>query len=126
MIAIISCAKSKVKRNGIEAKNLYSKSYLFRLSYSYIKKFYPYIPIYILSAKYGLIKEDTIVDYYERTLNDFSKRELMEFAKGIDLKEDYIFIGGKKYLEVLGKRPVKNIAGGLPIGKKIKYLRDRL
>jgi hypothetical protein len=126
MIAIISCSKQKVKRKGIKAKNLYSASPLFRLSYKYIKKYYPHLPIYILSAKYGLIKEDTIVDYYNKTFKDYSKKERIELSKQYKDLEDYVFIGGAIYKEILGKEPVRDIGGGLKIGQKLRFLKEEL
>lgn len=126
MIAIISCSKKKLKRNRIKARDLYSASALFRYSYQYIKKFYPDIPIYILSAKYGLVSEDTVIDYYDQTLKDYSKEELNNFRKKLDFVGDYIFIGGKIYKKAIGKEPILDIGGGLPIGKKMKYLREEL
>ena len=126
MIAIISCSKKKIKRNRVKAKDLYSASPLFRLSYLYIKKFYPDLPIYILSAKYGLIGENKIIDYYEKTFKDSSRSERVEMSKAYKDLDDFIFIGGKMYKEVLGKEPVKDIGGGLPIGKKIQFLKREL
>lgn len=126
MIAIISCSKKKLKRNRIKARDLYSASPLFRYSYQYIKKFYPDIPIYILSAKYGLIPEETIIDYYDQTLKDYSKEELSFFRKKLDFSGDYIFIGGKIYKKAIGKEPIRDIGGGLSIGKKMRYLKGEL
>lgn len=129
MIAIISCSARKIKRNNIKARDLYWASALFRYSYKHIKKYYPDVPIYILSSKYGLIPEDKIVNYYSVTLKEFNKEELSKFCKRIRsnsilIANEYIFIGGKKYKEVLGKEPLVNIGGGLPIGKKLSFLKE--
>ena len=64
-IALISCSKEK-KDYCCSAKELYSASSLFRLSYQYAKATCD--KIYILSSKYGLVEENQILQPYEKVL----------------------------------------------------------
>ena len=64
-IALISCSKAK-KNHCCAAKELYSASNLFSLSYQYAKATCD--KIYILSSKYGLVEEDQILQPYEKVL----------------------------------------------------------
>jgi cob(I)alamin adenosyltransferase len=126
MIAIIACTKSKLNAQNIEARLLYFKSNLFRLSYQVIKKYHPDLPIFILSAKYGLIPEDQMVSSYNVTLKEMNKEQKEEFKKRIPEVDDFIFIGGNEYKAVLPKAPFKEYGEGLPIGKKMQYLKSIL
>ena len=64
-IALISCSKAK-KNYCCAAKELYSASNLFNLSYQYAKATCD--KIYILSSKYGLVEENEILQPYEKVL----------------------------------------------------------
>ena len=67
-IFLISCVSKKAK-NKTEAKNLYI-SELFKKSYNYAKKIGGgKEKIFILSAKYGVIKDTDIIEPYNITLN---------------------------------------------------------
>ena len=126
MIAIISCAKSKYHGQDIEARQLYWKSNLFRLSYKVIKARHPGIPIYILSAKYGLIPELKHIGTYEQTIKTMTKAEKIAMRESLPLHDDYIFIGGSEYKSVLPYPPFLEYGKGLPIGKKMQYLKSLL
>lgn len=126
MIAIISCTKSKYQGKNNVARQVYWKSNLFRLSYAVIKKLHPDAEIHILSAKYGLIKETEIIDSYEKTVKDMSNAEKEAFKQTIDCPKEYIFIGGSEYKKVLSYPPTVEYGAGLPIGKKMAYLKKLL
>lgn len=66
-VELISCSKSK-RSYKCKASELYSPSKLFSLSYQYAKTFAD--KIYILSAKYGLVEENEIIEPYEKNLMD--------------------------------------------------------
>ena len=65
VVALISCSKEK-KNYTCPAKELYSASTLFSLSYKYAKKVAD--KIYILSALYGLVPEDRVILADSRSL----------------------------------------------------------
>ena len=81
MIGLISCVKSKANRR-CEAKDMYV-SPLFKYMYAYAKKRCK--EVYILSAKYGLLSENTPIAPYNITLNSMSERQKKEWAKNIML-----------------------------------------
>lgn len=126
MIAVIACVKSKYNATNQEARLIYWKSNLFKLSYLVIKKFHPDVSIFILSAKYGLIKETDIISSYEKTIKTMTKEEKEEMKNKIDQPQDYIFIGGKEYKSILKYLPSKEYGENLPIGKKMQYLKSLL
>lgn len=73
MIAFISCVKTKQNK----AQDMYISD-LFKKSLKYAKQHAD--KIYILSAKYGLLKLDEIIYPYEKTLNGLSEYEKKEWA----------------------------------------------
>ena len=85
-IALISCSKAK-KNEPCPAHELYSPSDLFSLSYQYAKQNAD--KIYILSAKYGLVAEDRILEPYDQTLNDMRRQQQLSWANSVlwDLKK---------------------------------------
>lgn len=106
-IALISCSKSK-QNHPCAAAKMYAPSELFSLSYEYAKRTAD--RIFILSGKYGLLKEDTLIEPYQVTLADFSNEQRLSWAQAIaraleeecDLLEDeFIILAGKNYYEHL-------------------------
>lgn len=131
-IVLISCVSQK-NNFPCKAKDLYI-SPLFIKSLKYAKQLNP-DKIYILSAKYGLLDSEKIVEPYNMTLKDFSKKEKLEWAQKvlIDLheqtslrKDEFIILAGSVYCENLLKH-IKNYTlpmGNLPIGKRLKWLTE--
>ena len=76
-VVLISCT-SKKKPYRCMAKELYDASDLFIASYSWAKR--KGCEAYILSAKYGLLKEDEIIEPYNETLLDKTPKEIAEWA----------------------------------------------
>lgn len=137
-VAFISCTKSKA--GGIRmAKDLYSPSSLFTKAYDYCLKNYDMI--YILSAKYHLLKPTDIVESYEQTLNNMSKSECQKWAREVlklinneiqfgTLKghtiEGFYFHAGEKYRKYLIKdlsliAPCSVPLEGMGIGVQMGY-----
>lgn len=78
-IALISCVKQKADKPQ-KARNLYISS-LFVKSLEYAEKI-NVDKIYVLSAKYGLVPIDKVIEPYEKTLNNMKKmRELNGLTK---------------------------------------------
>jgi hypothetical protein len=130
-IVLIACSKSK-KIKSSPAKNLYTST-LFKYSFQYASLLQP-DEIFILSAKYGLLELDRIIDPYEITLGEFSvdKRKhwanivIAELAKVADLRFDnFILLAGINYCQYLlpylenYSRPME----GLSIGRQLQYLK---
>lgn len=106
-IALISCT-SKKKQYKCTASELYSESPRFALSHKYAKKSCD--KVYILSAKYGLISEDEIIEPYNETLKDKSTEErkkwsskvLMDLQSKFSLESDeFLILAGTSYNKYL-------------------------
>ena len=120
MIGLISCVKSKANKR-CEAKDMYV-SPLFKYMYAYAKKRCK--EVYILSAKYGLLSENTPIAPYNVTLNSMSERQKKEWAKNIMLslskrydlnKETFLIMGGAELCQIF-KYPQHNTTF-----KRVKY-----
>lgn len=133
-IILISCASKKLDKPA-RTSDLYI-SPLFKKNLQYAKKLNP-DKIFILSAKYGLLELDKIINPYNITLNnmkidkrkDWAKKVLTQLDNKTDLSKDkFIFLAGKKYREYLiskmknYKIPMK----GLGIGKQLAFLKSKL
>lgn len=100
MIALVGCVKLKTNHRA-PAEQLYI-SPLFKKTIRFIKS-QKYDDWFILSAKYGLIEKDKIIDPYELTLNNFSKLNLKKWSEIIfeEIKEKKLnhlsFFCGSKY-----------------------------
>lgn len=128
--ALIACVKSKSNRPQ-NAIDMYI-SPLFILSRKYAEQ--KGLPIFILSAKYGLIDEERVIMPYEKTVNEMKKPELLEwgsrvraeFQKQFARDDTLLVLAGSKYLTFLEglDNPIINPLEGLPIGKRLQWLRQ--
>lgn len=135
MNVFISCVKSK-KTKPSKASELYISS-LFKYSFRYALSLTKRDKIFILSAKYGLVKPDDIIQPYELTLNNMNKRQRQEWAykvykqlvrEGVSFDEKAIFLCGKKYREFIIKKftnaeaPLKKLG----LGEQLKFYKETL
>ena len=133
-IILISCVKEKQKHEA-KAKALYISD-LFKKSYKYAQLLTP-DNIFILSAKYGLLDPEQIIEPYNETLNTKSSDEIREWSKKvitalkgkIDLDETVVIIlAGKKYYKYLlpyisnYKLPL----GTLSLGPRLSFLKKQI
>jgi cytoplasmic iron level regulating protein YaaA (DUF328/UPF0246 family) len=131
-IVLISCVSVKLSHKA-RAEDLYI-SPLFKYGLSYAKTLHP-DKIYILSAKYGLLELDEIIEPYNTTLNtmksneikEWSERVLIQLNKKVNLNSDQvIFLAGNNYRKYLIPHikdyiiPLKNLG----IGKQLKFLKE--
>ena len=139
-IALIGCT-SKKKNYKCQAKVLYSESTLFCNAYKYALKTCD--KVYILSAKYGLLKDSDEIEPYNITLNnqssnfkkEWSNKVFTQFEKEFNLSEGLnivCFAGNnyRKYLIPMLKQKYDKIEIELPlehlgIGKQLKFLKDK-
>ena len=128
MIRLISCVKSKANKR-CEAKDMYV-SPLFKYMYAYAKKRCK--EVYILSAKYGLLSENTPIAPYNVTLNSMSERQKKEWAKNIMLslskrydlnKETFLIMGGQNYVKYLNITNTIQPLKGLSMGNRLHWLK---
>ncbi len=124
---LISCVSMKASKPCI-AKELYI-SPLFKKAYQWATQYK--IPIYILSAKYGLIKDDQYISPYEKTLNNMSKDEIDLWGKSTAQSisriiggGDLLVLAGEKYLTFSKycENKIINPLKGLGIGKRLQWL----
>ena len=133
-VALIGCVKTKANRR-CKARDMYL-SPLFRLSYKYAKQ-RKVDNIYILSAKYGLISEDTIISPYNKTLLTMSDIECRNWGGQImtDIKHffnindtRFIVLAGDKYSRWLrNKLPyLEEPLRGLSMGQRLQFLKSKI
>ncbi|MEH7502925.1 DUF6884 domain-containing protein [Neobacillus drentensis] len=134
--ALISCTKLK-KEYPCTAKEMYLESQLFKKAVQYISK-QNYDDWFILSAKYGLLHKDTLIEPYDITLNNMNALQRKEwsnevFEQLIKLEaHKFDFYAGKKYREYL--IPLLENRGipcyipleGKGIGEQLKFYKDQL
>ncbi len=133
-IILISCVKTKLDHPA-KAENLYISD-LFVKNLAFAKKLKPDY-IFILSAKYGLLKLNDRIAPYEKTLNQMPVDERRVWAAGViselrkyaNLQQDeFIILAGDKYREFLlpymcnYKIPFE----GLSFGNQLKALKKVL
>lgn len=130
-IALISCSKMK-KPYPCPAHELYSASDLFSLSYQYAKKHAN--KVYILSAKYGLVSEDQILEPYDQTLNMMSRHQQLSWANIVlqDLRKEcnlvsdsFILLAGNTYCRDLVQHLPNHslLLKGLRMGERMALLK---
>jgi len=133
-IVLISCASKKLKFKA-KAEDIYISS-LFKKSLQYAKKLQP-DKVYILSAKFGLLELNEIIEPYNQTLNSmpideiikWSERVLIQLSDVSDLQKDnFTFLAGNNYRKFIipsitnYQIPMK----GLKIGKQLQWLTNSL
>lgn len=133
-IALIACSKSKVDYET-KAEDMYVGN-LFRLSLAYAKAL-QMDKLYILSAKYGLLNIDTVIEPYDECLWNKNKSEREVWSEKVieqlkletDISNDHFYIfAGTPYRESL----LNSLANatipleGLMQGQQLQYLKKQL
>lgn len=133
-IILISCVKTKLQKKT-KAKELYISSW-FKKSYQYALMYKP-DKIFILSAKYGLVRPDQKIKPYELTLKTMKKNERQKWAnkvmsvlkKKTNLEKDhFVILAGVDYREFLTPKLVNYEVPmeGLSQGNQMKFLNMKL
>jgi cytoplasmic iron level regulating protein YaaA (DUF328/UPF0246 family) len=128
LISFVACCKLKSSKKTTAEKMYISP--LFKLSLEYAKKNSD--KVFILSAKYGLLALDDIIDPYNETLNTKTENEIKEWSNNIlkqirklELEDsDFLYLCGsnyKKYIEkkLKGSDPMN----GLSLGYRLQWLK---
>lgn len=106
-IVLISCGKEK-RCCKSKSQDLY-KGALFRKSLQYARSLGP-DAIYILSAKYGLLRLDDEIEPYDKTLDKMRSNEIKQWADSVlkklrrltDVESDeFVILAGDKYRKEL-------------------------
>ena len=133
-VVLISCVSKKLHHKS-KAQDLYV-SPLFQKNLKYAKTLNP-DKIFILSAKYGLLKLNKEIEPYDETLNKMRSNEIKEWAnsvlnqmrKSTDIENDeFIFLAGNNYRKFLLPHLIhyKIPMLGLSIGKQLQCLSKRI
>ena len=133
-IVLISCVKTKLSQPAM-AKDLYTSD-LFQKSYRYAQLLNP-DRIFILSAKYGLLLPEIVIEPYEMTLKSTGVAERKKWSNEVlealkqhtDLKRDkYIILCGAKYRQYLlpGICNYEIPMNGLRNGQQKHWLKEKL
>lgn len=132
-IALIGCTSRK-QDYSCPAIEMYTKSNYFNLKLDYCKKI-NVDKIFILSAKYGLLESEAIIEPYNIHLKETSKDYRLKWSENLltDLKEktdlendEFIILAGNDYMKYLlehipnNYNPVK----GLGIGRQMKFFKE--
>ncbi|MDR1779226.1 MAG: hypothetical protein LBR50_00665 [Tannerella sp.] len=134
-IALISCVSKKRKEKS-KAKDLYLSA-LFTKSLKYAQDVLKPDNIFILSAKFGLLELDRVIEPYDETLNRMGKAakeqwaaKVLEQLKSVSNLDDdkFIFLAGKNYCESLlpKLRKTEIPMKGMTIGKRLQWLNNKI
>lgn len=133
MIVVIPCGAKKLNREAM-AKDMYIGSYA-RMCLRYARSIAPDDRIYILSAKYGLLRLTDIIQPYSLTLGQYGcvspQQVRLQAEKFGILKEDCVAVGGKRYVELCKlifarcTTPLQDHAKG-GNGKQMQWMRRQI
>jgi len=133
-IVLISCVKKKATRKA-QVQDLYISD-LFKSSLAYAKALNP-DGIYVLSARYGLLALDEVIEPYELTLKKMSaaegrlwaKKVVEQLAQRTDLQRDhFVFLAGQDYRKHLVPRvasyeiPMERLS----FGQQLRFLKRQV
>lgn len=128
-IGLIACTKQK-QPYACAAREMYLPSPLFRKASAYCGQ--EYDSWYILSAKYGLLSPEDIIEPYDRTLRTMSRAECKEWGQQVSSQlaelgdHDYFAHAGSAYLKPLCGVKIVNVLAGLRIGERLHWYGEQL
>lgn len=133
-VVLVSCVKSKQSKK-CSAEDMYISA-LFQKMMVCAKQSQPK-KILILSAKYGLLRLDDLIEPYELSLKFMKVRERREWADQVideldthaNLSTDhFVFLAGKPYREYLEPHLGRSSTPmeGLPFGKQLQWLSEQV
>jgi hypothetical protein len=134
MTVFIGCVKNK-KSYKTHATDLYDSTF-FTKCLQYASSLTS-DNIYILSAKYGLVQLNDVIEPYDKTLNNMSKKERLEWAHmvynqicntSIDFNDKTVWLCGSKYrTDLLKYFPNSECPlEGMGIGKQLSFMTKKL
>jgi cytoplasmic iron level regulating protein YaaA (DUF328/UPF0246 family) len=135
-VALVACVKSKHAESA-PAAELYQSAW-FRKARAYAEQ--EADAWYILSAKYGVVSPNEVIEPYNESLYDASAGERKECATGVldtlrellSAEDEVIILAGLRYREHLEER-LRQFAArvsvpmeGLGIGEQLRFLNERI
>lgn len=133
MIVFISCTKKKLG-HPCSAKEMYTASQWFRGGWQYAKSLNP-DDIYILSAKYGLLRPDDIIEPYNKTLITENINAIKIWStmvakqirnEGINTFDYAVFLCGfnyRRFIRNLFPNRIEPLAH-MGIGQQMRYFKE--
>lgn len=129
-IILVTCGKSKATR-PCAAKDLYIGN-AFRSNWRWAASVFPENQIFIISAKFGLLRSSQIIPPYDLKMGDqgsvsSSLIQSQAISLGIDQKR-VCFVGGDLYFDMIKTiwNDVRHPTKGLAMGKKAQLLKKNL
>ena len=133
-VVLIACVKTQLPFRA-PANELFT-SPLFRYSLRYAETLNP-DHIFVLSARYGLLELDDVVDPYDVAMNQKTPEEREDWCNGVleqlrekcDLKRDeFVILAGVNYRECLidHMKYVEIPMEGLNLGRQLYFMRIKL
>jgi cytoplasmic iron level regulating protein YaaA (DUF328/UPF0246 family) len=135
VVVLVSCAARKAA-GALPAKDLYISD-LFQKSRAYAEKTGE--EWFILSALYGLVEPETVIEAYDRTLNQMRRPEREAWATRVagqitDLvpkQSRLVFLAGENYRRelvcLLDKHyQIEIPMHGLRVGEQLKFLKEAI
>lgn len=98
----VPCGKRKVNHKT-EARNMYVGSY-FKECYNTANLIYPESRIYILSAKYGVLKTTDLIEPYDITFKNMNKKDREEYKRKINEQLKNMFSKDIQLISFLPKK----------------------
>lgn len=104
MIVFVGCGVTKMK-NACKVKKMYAGNY-FQTCLAYAQTFTTQDNIYVLSANYGLLPLEKVIEPYNKTLKNMTPKEKQDWKNmviqqmesiGINKDTEVVFICGKNY-----------------------------
>ena len=134
-IVLVSCVKGK-RAHPSSAKDLYTSD-LFRKARRFAEGHGD--RWFILSAKYGLVHPDAVIEPYEQTLNTMGVADRRRWAAGVfeQMKQQglvhpemrYLWLAGAKYQQDLARLLPSNAQHdplrGKKIGERLSWLKQQ-
>jgi len=124
-IGLVSCTKKK-QDHPCPARELYAASALFRKARAYCERHYD--AWYILSAKYGLVHPDQVLEPYDVTLKRMPMADRRAWGRRVSeqlwqLGDSHIFYAhaGKEYLAYLSGVRLVNVLEGYSFGNRLRW-----
>jgi len=125
-IAFIGCSKKK-RIHKCQAYLMYQGE-LFISSLLYCRR-HQFDSIYILSAKYGILELESIIEPYDISLNNMTEKQRKKWSEKIKIQinekniegEFWFFCGNKYHKYFDGIKPLSKLG----IGQQLKWLKTR-
>ena len=123
-IGLVACTKGK-QPYPCAARQMYSPSALFRKASAYCAR--EYDAWYILSAEYGLLAPDDMIEPYDKTLKTMSAAERRAWGRKVSAQlkglgdHQYFAHAGSAYLKPLSGLNIVNVLAGLRMGERLQW-----